>query len=116
MFGTTEMLILVAVLLALVFAGVHIAVALGAAAMLGIYLMTGDVVVVADFLGSTAYEAAGKVHTDMQQGFARAEVIGWEELVAAGSFAAARDAGKLRIEGRDYVVADGDVITIRFSP
>lgn len=57
MFGTTEMLILVAVLLALVFAGVHIAVALGAAAMLGIYLMTGDVIVVADFLGSTAYEA-----------------------------------------------------------
>ncbi|MGE4111878.1 MAG: TRAP transporter large permease [Burkholderiales bacterium] len=57
MFGTTEMLILVAVLLALVFAGVHIAVALGAAAMLGIYLMTGDPVVVSDFLGSTAYEA-----------------------------------------------------------
>ncbi|MGA0034261.1 MAG: TRAP transporter large permease [Burkholderiales bacterium] len=57
MFGTTEMLILVGVLLALVFAGVHIAVALGAAAMLGIYLMTGDVMVVSDFLGSTAYEA-----------------------------------------------------------
>ena len=57
MFGTTEMLILVVVLLALVFAGVHIAISLGAAAMLGIYLMTGDVIVVADFLGSTAYEA-----------------------------------------------------------
>src|ERR687895_362087 len=57
MFGTTEMLILVAVLLALVFSGVHIAVSLGVAAMLGIYLMTGDVEVVANFVGSTAYEA-----------------------------------------------------------
>jgi ribosome-binding ATPase YchF (GTP1/OBG family) len=46
----------------------------------------------------------------------RAEVIGWEDLVAAGSFAAAREAGRLRIEGRDYVVADGDVVTIKFSP
>jgi len=57
MFGTTEMLILVAVLLTLVFTGVHIAVSLGAAAMLGIYLMTRDLGVVANFLGSTAYEA-----------------------------------------------------------
>lgn len=57
MFGTTEMLILVAVLLTLVFSGVHIAVSLGAAAMLGIYLMTGDLTVVASFVGSTAYEA-----------------------------------------------------------
>jgi C4-dicarboxylate transporter, DctM subunit len=57
MFGTTEMLILVAVLLTFVFTGVHIAVALGAAAMLGIYLMTGDLGVVANFVGSTAYEA-----------------------------------------------------------
>ena len=57
MFGATEMLILVAVLLALVFSGVHIAVSLGAAAMLGIYLMTGDPQVVASFVGSTAYEA-----------------------------------------------------------
>jgi GTP-binding protein YchF len=66
--------------------------------------------------GSTAYDAAGSVHTDMQRGFVRAEVIGWEDLVGAGSFAAARDAGQLRTEGRDYVVADGDVITIKFSP
>jgi hypothetical protein len=66
--------------------------------------------------GSTAHDAAGSVHTDMQRGFVRAEVIGWEDLVAAGSFAAARDAGRLRTEGRDYVVADGDVITIKFSP
>jgi ribosome-binding ATPase len=66
--------------------------------------------------GSTAYEAAGSVHTDMQRGFVRAEVIGWDDLVAAGSFAAARDAGRLRTEGRDYVVADGEVITIKFTP
>jgi ribosome-binding ATPase len=66
--------------------------------------------------GSTAYEAAGSVHTDMQRGFVRADVIGWDDLVAAGSFAAARDAGRLRTEGRDYVVADGEVITIKFTP
>ena len=65
--------------------------------------------------GSTAYDAAGRVHTDMQRGFVRAEVVGWEDLVEAGSFAAAREAGRLRTEGRDYVVADGDVITIRFG-
>ena len=48
-----------------------------------------------------------------QRGFVRAEVIGWEDLVACGGYAPARDRGKLRIEGRDYVVADGDVITIK---
>jgi GTP-binding protein YchF len=66
--------------------------------------------------GGTALDAAGCVHTDMQRGFVRAEVIPWRELVDAGSFAAARDAGRLRIEGRDYVVADGDVVTIKFTP
>ena len=65
--------------------------------------------------GSTALQAAGKVHTDMEKGFVRAEVIPWEELVATGSFARARDTGKLRIEGRDYAVQDGDVITIKFA-
>jgi len=66
--------------------------------------------------GSTALDAAGTVHTDMRRGFVRAEVVGWEELVGAGSYAAARDRGTLRVEGRDYVVADGDVITVRFAP
>jgi ribosome-binding ATPase YchF (GTP1/OBG family) len=66
--------------------------------------------------GRTAVEAAGKVHTDMERGFVRAEVIGWEDLVDAGSFAHARELGRLRTEGRDYVVADGDVVTIRFTP
>jgi ribosome-binding ATPase YchF (GTP1/OBG family) len=66
--------------------------------------------------GATAYDAAGAVHTDMQRGFVRAEVIAWDELVDAGGFAAARDRGTLRVEGRDYAVRDGDVIHIRFSP
>jgi GTP-binding protein YchF len=64
--------------------------------------------------GSTAATAAGKVHTDMEKGFVRAEVIGWEQLVEAGSFARARELGVLRTEGRDYVVRDGDVLTIKF--
>jgi len=66
--------------------------------------------------GQTAYDAAGKVHTDMQRGFIRAEAIGHDELVAAGSFARAREQGLVRLEGRDYVVQDGDVIHIRFAP
>jgi ribosome-binding ATPase len=63
--------------------------------------------------GATAYDAAGRVHTDIQRRFVRAEVIAWEELVDAGGYAAARERGTLRIEGRDYVVQDGDVIHIR---
>ncbi len=63
--------------------------------------------------GATAWDAAGRVHTDIQAGFVRAEVIGWRELVDAGGYAAARERGILRTEGRDYVVADGDVVTIR---
>jgi len=65
--------------------------------------------------GLTAWHAAGIVHTDMQRGFVRAEVIAWDDLVAAGSYAAAREQAKLRTEGRDYVVADGDVVHIRFT-
>jgi ribosome-binding ATPase len=63
--------------------------------------------------GGTAYEAAGRVHGDIQKAFVRAEAIGWDELVDAGGYAAARDRGTLRTEGRDYVVRDGDVIHIR---
>jgi GTP-binding protein YchF len=66
--------------------------------------------------GTTAWQAAGKVHTDMQRGFVRAEVVPWDELVGAGGYAAVRERGTLRIEGRDYQVADGDVVTIRFTP
>ena len=63
--------------------------------------------------GLTAWNAAGKVHGDIQAGFVRAEVIGWSELVDAGGYTEARDRGLIRTEGRDYVVHDGDVITIR---
>src|SRR5262249_29960539 len=63
--------------------------------------------------GGTAYEAAGLVHGDIQPAFVRAEGIGWDQLVDAGGYAAARAGGTLRIEGRDYVVDDGDVIHIR---
>jgi GTP-binding protein YchF len=65
--------------------------------------------------GMTAFEAAGAIHSDIQRGFIKAEVVNWEDLLATGSFAAARDAGKLRLEGRDYVVQDGDVILFRHS-
>ncbi len=66
--------------------------------------------------GLTAWHAAGEVHSDIQRGFVRAEVVGWEELVDAGGYAGARDRGTLRLEGRDYAIADGDVITVKFTP
>jgi ribosome-binding ATPase len=65
--------------------------------------------------GTTAAEAAGRIHSDMERGFIRAEVIPWGALVAAGSFARAREAAALRMEGRDYVVQEGDVLQIRFN-
>jgi hypothetical protein len=66
--------------------------------------------------GTTVWEAAGKVHTDIQRGFVRAEIAPWDALVEAGGYAGARDRGQLRLEGRDYVVRDGDVVTIKFTP
>jgi GTP-binding protein YchF len=66
--------------------------------------------------GLTAWHAAGEIHSDIQRGFVRAEVIGWEALVEAGGYAAARDRGTLRLEGREYPMADGDVITVKFTP
>jgi GTP-binding protein YchF len=66
--------------------------------------------------GTTAARAAGTIHTDMERGFVRADVVPWDELVELGGYAAAREAAKLRSEGRDYVVHDGDVVTIRFTP
>ncbi|MGI9610296.1 MAG: redox-regulated ATPase YchF, partial [Acidimicrobiia bacterium] len=65
--------------------------------------------------GSSAPECAGRIHTDMQRGFIRAEVVHWDELLECGSWSAARDVGKLRAEGKDYIVADGDVMEIRFN-
>jgi GTP-binding protein YchF len=66
--------------------------------------------------GQTALDAAASIHTDMQRGFIRAEVISSADLISAGSFASARDRGQLRLEGRDYAIQDGDVVHIRFSP
>ncbi len=66
--------------------------------------------------GSTAWDAAGAIHSDIQKGFVRAEIIGCEALVEAGGYSAARERGTLRTEGRDYLVADGDVITVNFTP
>jgi GTP-binding protein YchF len=65
--------------------------------------------------GWTAPQAAGVIHTDFQKGFIKAEVISYDELVAAGSTAAVRAAGRARIEGKDYVMADGDVVEFRHS-
>ncbi len=65
--------------------------------------------------GATALEAADTIHTDMARGFIKAEVIQWDELVELGGLPQARGVGKLRLEGKDYVVADGDVIYVRFN-
>jgi GTP-binding protein YchF len=66
--------------------------------------------------GLTAWHAAGEIHTDIQKGFVRAEVIGWRDLVDCGGYTGARDRGLLRLEGRDYSMQDGDVITVKFTP
>jgi len=66
--------------------------------------------------GLTAWHAAGEIHSDIQKGFVRAEVIGWEQLIDAGGYAGARERGTLRLEGRDYPMADGDVLTVKFTP
>ena len=65
--------------------------------------------------GASALQAAGKIHSDMERGFIRAEVIPCEQLLAAGGFAEARKQGQLRLEGKEYPVQDGDVLTIRFN-
>jgi GTP-binding protein YchF len=65
--------------------------------------------------GATAPEAAGVIHTDFQRGFIKAEVVSYEDLIAAGSLPAARAAGKARIEGKDYIMRDGDVVEFRFN-
>ena len=65
--------------------------------------------------GAPAPECAGVIHSDLQRGFIRAEVIFWTDLLEIGSWAKAKEAGKLRVEGKDYVVADGDVMEIRFN-
>ena len=65
--------------------------------------------------GATAPQAAGVIHTDFEKGFIKAEVVSFDDLVAAGSMAKAKEAGKVRMEGKDYVMADGDVVEFRFN-
>ena len=65
--------------------------------------------------GSSAVECAGVVHSDLERGFIRAETIAYDDLMNAGSLKAAKEKGLLRIEGRDYIVKDGDILTIRFN-
>ncbi|ADG89757.1 redox-regulated ATPase YchF [Thermobispora bispora] len=65
--------------------------------------------------GATAPEAAGVIHSDFQRGFIKAEIVSYDDLIEAGSMAAARAAGKVRMEGKDYVMQDGDVVEFRFN-
>lgn len=66
-------------------------------------------------VGATAPEAAGVIHTDFQKGFIKAEIVSFDDLVACGSIAEARARGKARVEGKEYVMADGDVVEFRFN-
>jgi hypothetical protein len=65
--------------------------------------------------GLNAHKAAGKIHSDIERGFIRAEVVPWQDLIELGSEAKCRDAGKLRVEGKSYVIQDGDVVNFRFN-
>ncbi|MGN6572764.1 MAG: DUF933 domain-containing protein, partial [Pseudolabrys sp.] len=66
-------------------------------------------------VGTKAPGAAGVIHTDFEKGFIRAETIGYDDYIATGGEAGARDAGKMRLEGKDYVVQDGDIMHYRFA-
>jgi ribosome-binding ATPase YchF (GTP1/OBG family) len=66
--------------------------------------------------GTPARRAAGSIHTDIERGFVAAEIVNWSDLVECGGYAEARERAKLRIEGRDYPMRDGDVMTVRFTP
>ena len=57
----------------------------------------------------------GKIHTDFERGFIRAEIVNYDDLIAAGSVAAAREKGQVRVEGKDYIMQDGDVVNFRFN-
>jgi ribosome-binding ATPase YchF (GTP1/OBG family) len=65
--------------------------------------------------GTNAQNAAGEIHSDIQRGFIRAEVVAYSALTTRGSMAACRDHGEVRLEGKEYVVADGDIINFRFA-
>ena len=65
--------------------------------------------------GARAPEAAGVIHSDFERGFIKAEIVAFDELSASGSYPAARDRGKVRLEGKDYLMKDGDVVLFRFN-
>jgi ribosome-binding ATPase YchF (GTP1/OBG family) len=65
--------------------------------------------------GTKARQAAGRIHSDLERGFIRAEVMPYDQFIKYGSEHAAREAGQLKLEGKDYVVADGDILSIRFN-
>jgi len=65
--------------------------------------------------GATAVGAAGVIHSDLARGFIRAEVIAYDDMVACGTLAEARKRGKLRLEGKEYIVQDGDILNVRFN-
>ena len=65
--------------------------------------------------GATAPQAAGVIHTDFERGFIKAEIVSFDDLISAGSMATAKSAGKVRMEGKDYVMTDGDVVEFRFN-
>ena len=65
--------------------------------------------------GSRAQDAAGAIHSDIARGFIRAEIVSYDDLVRVGSYAAARDQGLLRLEGKDYIMQEGDVVNFRFN-
>jgi ribosome-binding ATPase YchF (GTP1/OBG family) len=65
--------------------------------------------------GTKAPQAAGKIHTDFERGFIRAEIVAYDDLMKCGSEAAAKEKGLVRLEGKEYVMKDGDVVTFRFN-
>lgn len=68
-----------------------------------------------DHKGNKGTQAAGKIHTDFERGFIRAEVVSYDDLMACGTHAAAKEKGLVRLEGKEYVVQDGDIIVFRFN-
>ncbi len=81
------------------------------------YLTAGEIEVRAWTIkkGTKAPQAAGVIHSDFEKGFIKAEIVSYDDLMHAGSFAKARENGKLRLEGKEYVVKDGDVVHFRFN-
>jgi len=65
--------------------------------------------------GASAFEAAGEIHSDLQKGFIRAEVVAYDELIALGGLNEAKAKGRLRLEGKEYIVHDGEIVHIRFN-